>query len=242
MMRYTCIALSLVMVAVPLCVHAQDGGQAPLTRAPRLRPLETVLQTLTRNSGSTVIAESSLAGAQAAYPSEPATSQNLESLLDTVAKSLPPGTIWKKVLLPASTRFYKGDDVADFLDAQTKMLGRTPATNELASVEILGQKLTTEKAAPVVSTLGLKPVYVLINPASRRNRASGDPLAGASGQSDFSQVLNNFATMDPAARTKLMQQFGQMMQNMSPDQRRQLFGGLVAPGRGGGGKSPSKSR
>jgi hypothetical protein len=223
-MRYAWIALSLLMVAPVVTAHAQDNNGAPAPRAPRLRPLETVLQALTKNAGITVIAESSLAGTQAAYPSITATPENLESLLDAVAKSLPQGTIWKKAMLPASTRFYKGDDVADFLDAQTKMLGRTPPANEQASVEILGQKLSAERAAPVVSTLGLKPVYVLINPNSRRNR-SADGLGAANGQTDFSQVLGSFMTMDPSARMKLMQQFGQMMQNMTPEQRRQMLGG-----------------
>lgn len=223
-MRYAWIALSLLMAAPVVPARAQDDSAAPTTRIARPRPLETVLQSLTKNSGITVIAESSLAGAQASLPRETATPQNLETLLDEVAKSLPPGTIWKKAMLPASTRFYKGDDVADFLDAQTRMFGRTQPTEPQSTVEILGQKLTSEKAAPVVSTLGLKPVYVFINPTNRRNRG-GDGLGGANGQTDFSQVLGSFMTMDPSARMKLMQQFGQMMQNMTPEQRRQMFGG-----------------
>jgi hypothetical protein len=78
--------------------------------------------------------------------------------------------------------------------------------------------------------LGLKPVYVLVNVNARQ--ASRDPLTGANGQSDFSQILSNFSTMNPDARTKLMQQFGQMMQNMSPEQRRQMFSGMMGSGGG----------
>ncbi|WP_309719243.1 hypothetical protein [Armatimonas sp.] len=227
------IALIAGMLA-PLPVQAQaEGGTTQ--RAARTRPLESVLQALTRSTGITVVAESSLLGAEAVY-SQSATAETLEKQLDIVVKSLPPGTVWKKAMLPASTRFYKGDDVADFLDIQARMLGRAKP-GEAGSVEILGQKLTQEKAAPVVSTLGLKPVYVLVNANSRQ--ASRDPLTGASSQSDFSQILGNFSTMNPEARTKLMQQFGQMMQNMSPEQRRQMFSGMmgssggvfVSPGR-----------
>lgn len=199
-----------------------------------MRPIESVLQALTRSAGITVIAESSLAGSDATYPSTAATPENLESLLDQVVKSLPAGTVWKKALLPTSTRFYKGDDVAEFLEVQARMLGRSVPTEATVpvSVEILGQKLSPEKAAPVVSTLGLKPVYVLVNP-NRRSR-TGDPLSG--NQGDFSQLLNNFVNMDPNARMRLMQQFGQMLQNMPPDQRRQIFSGFgpPAPPSGGG--------
>lgn len=220
----TFLALAALIAAVGAPVHAQEEetAPAPTQRNARLRPIESVLQALTRGSGITVIADSSLAGAEADYPRETATPETLEKLLAQVVKSLPPGTVWKKALLPASTRFYKGDDVVDFLDAQARMLGRTPP-GEAGSVEILGQKLAPEKAAPVISTLGLKPVYVLVNVNARQ--AGRDPLLGANGQSDFSQVLGNFATMDPAARMKLMQQFGQMMQSMSPQERRQMFGG-----------------
>lgn len=218
------LALAALIAASGAPVYAQEEEPtpAPTQRNARLRPIESVLQALTRGSGMTVIADSSLAGAQADYPRETATPETLEKLLAQVVKSLPPGTVWKKAMLPASTRFYKGDDVVDFLDAQARMLGRTPA-GDADSVEILGQKLAPEKAAPVISTLGLKPVYVLVNINARQ--AGRDSLLGASGQSDFSQVLGNFATMDPAARMKLMQQFGQMMQSMSPQERRQMLGG-----------------
>ena len=230
MKTITFLALAAVIAAVGAPVRAQDERVAPEQRLTRPRPLETVLQTLTKNSGIPVVAESSLAGAQADYPRESATPQNLEALLDKVVKSLPPGTVWKKAMLPASTRFYRGDDVAAFLEIQTRMFGRaTEKPGEPGIIEVLGQKLSQERATPVVATLGLKPVYVLLN---TNNRRSADGITGANGQTDFSQILGNFSNMDPTARMKLMQQFGQMMQNMTPEQRRQMLGGGGSEGVG----------
>ncbi len=220
------------LLGTPVCAQ-EEGETAPTqTQRARLRPIESVLQALTRASGITVIAESSLSGAEADYPREAATAETLEKFLDKVVKSLPAGTIWKKAMLPTSTRFYKGDDVVDFLEAQARMLGRG-APGEAGSVEILGQKLAPEKAVLVISTLGLKPVYVLVNPAARQS--ARDSLAGAGGQADLAQILGNLGSMEPAARMKLMEQFSQMMRSMTPEQRRQMFGGAPpfnAPRRG----------
>ena len=222
-------------------VRAQDDDIPNAPRGARMRPLEILLRNLSRGSGVTVLADSSLAEVQGAQPKEPTTAQNLESQLDELVKALPRGTTWAKVMLPVSTRLYRGDDIADFLDAQNRLFGKKPPV-EPGTVEVLGQKLNAEKATPVVSNLNLKPVYVLVNHSARAGRAVG---LSANGQPDPNQMIQSFMNMDPAARQKMMQgmmqQMGGMIQNMSPDQRMEFFrsmrGGLQG-GPGGGGIPP----
>ncbi len=232
--------LALCLGATVQPVRAQ-GEDAPNVRGVRLRALETILRNLSRGSGFTVLADSSLAEAQGAQPKELTTAQNLESQLDELVKVMPRGTTWAKVMLPVTTRLYRGDDVADYLDAQNRLFGKKQPA-EQGSVEILGQKLNAEKATPVVSNLNLKPVYVLINNSARVGRSAG---LNANGQPDAGQMIQSFMNMDPSSRQKMMQgmmqQMGGMIQNMSPEQRMEFFRsmrGSIPGGPGGGGIPP----
>lgn len=239
MMAVPLVVLSLGAVALPAL--AQGEGAPPTARPARQRALEVILRNLSRGSGFTVLADSSLAEVQGGQPAEPTTADNLEAQLDELIKTLPRGTTWAKVMLPISNRLYRGDDVASFVDAQNRLFGKKPQ-GEPGTVEVLGQKLPQERATPVVSNLNLKPVYVLMNPTARLARGAG---LTPDGQVDPNQLLQGFMSMDPAARQKMMtgmmQQMGSMLQNMSPEQRMEFMRSMRGafpggPGGGGGGR------
>jgi len=234
---FTLPLLALCFSAPLTSAVAQDDATGT-TRSARTRGIEAILRNLSRGSGLTVLADSSLAESEAVPPREETTAQNLEAQLTQLVRGLPTGTIWTKVMLPASTRNYRGDDVVDYILAQTKLLGKKVGADP-SVIEVLGQKLPQE--TPVVGALNLKPVYVIYNPAARARAA-----AGADGAPDVNKMLQSFMNMDPNTRQQMMrgmmQQFGSMMQNMSPDQRmefmrsmRGAFPGGPGGGPGGGG-------
>jgi hypothetical protein len=154
-----------------------------------------------------------------------------------------------------------GDQVAAFLEAQAALYRPTlvapppmtaaSATTASASeaplapgqVEILGKRLNMAEAAPLIRALGLRPVYLLTNPA-RATDAAVQRLASlqadalrlmlnmtpeqqkAAGDQQFDQMMN----MDPALRRQMFQQqmqmggqFFQRIQNLPSDQRRQFW-------------------
>lgn len=236
--RLFTLPLLALCVSAPLApVFAQDEDPGT-TRSVRTRGIEAILRNLSRGSGLTVLADSSLAETQAAPPREETTAQNLEAQLTQLVRGLPAGTVWTKVMLPATTRNYRGDDVVDYIAAQTKLLGKKVGSDP-SVIEVLGQKLPQE--TPVVGALNLKPVYVIYNPTARARAA-----AGTEGTADVNKMLQSFMNMDPNTRQQMMrgmmQQFGSMMQNMSPEQRmefmrsmRGAFPGGPGGGPGGGG-------
>lgn len=238
------LALCLGGTVQPAFAQDEDPGT---TRTTRTRGMEVILRNLTRGSGFTVLADSSLTEAQAANPREAITPQNLEAQLTLLTRSLPAGTVWTKVMLPATSRNYRGDDLVEYIEAQTKLLGKKVSSDPNV-VEVLGQKLPQE--TPVVSALNLKPVYVIYNPTSRARAGA----VGADGSPDVNKMLQSFMNMDPNTRQQMMrgmmQQFGSMMQNMSPEQRMDfvrsmrgaLPGGPGGPGGpGNGGRIPPRT-
>ena len=246
------------LVAAPLSVRAQTS--APTKAAPAAnasgnardsRPVEAVLNDLTRDTQISVIADSSVAPQVIFAPSETVTADTLEPALTNITRRLARGTQWVKLMLPElpSKRAYKGDDVADYALAQARLFGNVGAPPPAGKVEIMGQKVTNAEAAPVVSALNLKPVYVIINPSARASGA-GMP-AGNWGKmtpdqqkSYAMQQAQAFKNMSPAQRTEMMQQqravMGAVFQGMSSDERRQMFqqmrGGGDWGNRGGGGR------
>ncbi len=235
------------------------------------RPAQQVAASLSKSTGAIIVADRTVAN-------RPITlnllREPLSVALGRIVALLPAGTVVKKVMLPApppGTPAPDGDQVAALVMAQEALYRPTgrPAVAAAApslapgEVDILGKRLSREKAAVVVTALELRPVYLLTNP-----QAAGDPTQKMSaaqaemlrtwlGMSPEQQAqaadqqLDMLMNMDPALRRTLfaqqavvMQKFGQRLQSLPPDQRRQLMldmtggrwdGTGTPPGAGGGG-------
>jgi hypothetical protein len=134
-----------------------------------------------------------------------------------------------------------GDQIAAFLEAQTALYRPAPAVPSPMTagasgapaattagvvpetplppgqVEILGKRLSMAEAAPIIRTLGLRPVYLLTNP-TRTTDAAVQQLAAL--QADALRLMLNMTPEQQKAASD--QQFDQMM-NMDPGLRRQMF-------------------
>lgn len=228
---------SVCCLGVGARAQEQRGGAGARTGV--ARSLESVLQRMRKDLGVSFLADSSLASAQASLPEDATTPANVEDQLDALVKQLPRGTVWAKVMLPeAKGRRYRGDDVLDYVLAQARLFGNVGST-KAGTVEILGQKIEEGKAEPVVGALGLRPVYLLANPSARGARgAEGDLLPDA--QIDqMVQGMRSLMSLDPQQRgpaiQKMFRSFGEMLQTLSPEQRRDF----IMTMRGGlGGERP----
>lgn len=168
-----CVLASPVLVAPVLVapVLAQDG----LTDSRAERPQRTLTETLRRiadSSGITVLAESSLAEKSVEPLAQKATKDNIEGVLNALVKQLPK-TVWAKVMLPKpeAGKRYNPDAVAQYVRAQASLFGKA-GVSEAGTVEIIGRRLPTADAEPVVQRLKLVPYYVLINTDSVASRIS----------------------------------------------------------------------
>jgi hypothetical protein len=221
--------------------------QASASRA-GTRPAADVLARIGQAAGVTVVADPTLAQ-RVPLPGTAATPQNVERQIAEVVKALPAGTTWAKLYLPAppNNRSWSWDEVAGYVQAQAKLFGAVgPAPAGMA--EILGQRVPAEKARDVIASLNLKPVYLVTSVNAHTVAAPSAPGRGGAGdlsqwvqmtpeqqrqyaQQQASQILN----MDPAMRQQAVLQqrmiFSQMMRQMTPEQRQQMFDemGVRAP-------------
>lgn len=244
-------AVLMAGATAPHAARAQNAPAAPpASRAGR--PLETILADISSATQITVVADSSVAQRPVLAPPDAATPATLETQLTGLTRRLGLGTQWVKLMLPQlpGTRTYKGDDVAEYALAQAKLFGNIGAQTAPGVIEILGQKVNADQATPVVSTLNLKPVYVLINPAAHTPgtvtpAANWGKMSPAEQKSYTDQQVAALKNMSPAQRTEMMQQQGAIMrsyfQSMSPEERQQMFQGMRG-GMGGGGPMGSGGR
>jgi hypothetical protein len=205
------------------------------------RPASEVLARIGQGAGVAVVADSTITE-RVALPSAPATAATAEQQIAEVVKALPAGTKWAKLYLPAAKgRAWNGDDVAAYALAQAKLFGTVGAA-PAGSVEIMGQILPAAKAQEQIAALNLKPVYLVTNPTKRTAAAASggaDPGQWAQmteeqrqqyAQQQAAQLLN----ADPAVRNGVLQQqfmvFSQMMRQMTPEQRQQVFQGMGISG------------
>jgi len=257
-------ALSLSLLAGSGAVFAQTA--APATQLPTKAGMRSVNDVLTRietgaGAGIRVVADSTISATLVSLPKDATTPENVETQIAAVITELPKGTVWAKLYLPAATtRAYKGDDLADFALAQAKLFGRigdAPA----GTVQVMGKNLPADKAQAVIDALDLKPVYLVTNPTLKA--AGGGDLTQWATLTDEQKA--DFAKKEAAKRlamgpeafakefTTYMQQqgavMGQMFGQMSPEQRdsyRQAMmssfqngggmGGMMMFGGGGGGR------
>jgi hypothetical protein len=253
-------------VALPARAQQQDQGEAqppPAAGAPqqetageaqrvRVRPLSSILASMSRSSGVSVVADSPLTNQNVSAPTAEVTAENLEQQLTALTKALPSGTLWAKLYLPATaTRASNGDALANYVLAQAKLFGNVGAPTAPGTIEVMGQKVSADKADAVVSALNLKPVYIVLNPLQRNNPAN-TTTAAANGvnwaamtpqqkQAYAQQQAQNIMNMDPQSRQQTMQSMmeqqravmGALMQSMTPEQRQQLIQSMRPNGPGG---------
>ncbi len=220
--------------------RAQEAPVAPVpSNKQQMRPLSTILASMTRASGIDVVADGTVASTPVPLPSEAVTPENLERQIATLVAALPQGTTWAKLYLPppAGGRGYDGNIVADYAKAQSRLVGPVGGETPAGIVEIFGQRIPSDKAQAHIAALNLKPVYLITNPNSTSGFGlNGDPSKWSSltpeQQKKFAQdTAAQLANMDPASRNALMQQnfmiFGQLMQQLPADQRTGLFQGMM---------------
>lgn len=241
-MRRLPLAMAAAVVAV--CgvasgAWAQAGAASEQGSAARkgvVRPLETVLQRMSKDLGHSILADASLSRAQAALPEVATSAENIEDQLDALVKQLPRGTVWAKVMLPPAQRgrAYRANDLLEYVLAQSRLFG-TVGSSKAGTVEILGQKLDAQKAEPVVSTLSLKPYYLVANPSTH---LAGPAADGTPAQIDqMVQGMRSILGLDPQQRSQAMQlmfrSFGELIQTLPPDQRREFFTNMMRGGANG---------
>lgn len=232
----------LGMVAPPPAC-AQDAPPANTTNA-RQRPLSTILTSMSRAAGVTIVADSTVGGTLVNPPANNTTSQNFESQIAELVKSLPQGTTWGKLHLPEpkGNRGYNGDAVAEYAMAQAKLFGNVGGDTAPGEIELFGQRVGADKAPTYVNGLNLKPVYLITNPSARLQGGIlglTDPnqwaaMSQEQRQKTIDAAAQQLANMDPQARQQLMEQnfriFGAMMRMLPPDQRSFNFVGPNGPG------------
>jgi len=258
------MAGSIAVLGVVVC-RAQTAPSAPSDRmvaagspaathtATRVRTLSSILATMNRTSGATILADSSVADEKVAQPAE-TTPDNFADQIAAIVKALPQGTTWAKVYLPNPTgRRLDADAVSDYVFAQARLFGGVGAAGPAGTVEIMGQKVPQEKAAPVIDALSLKPVYLITNPSAKTARATlastgGDPNWSALSAEERQQAARQQAQMllnlDPASRQAFLQQQQEVMralfQQMSPEQLQQYRQSLGSNGRRPGAGRPNQ--
>ncbi len=268
---------------------AATSSSDPLVPAMRLAqtPAKDVAARLNKATGAIIVTDHTVATTPVTLD---LSAMPLPAALRQIAAALPAGTVVKTVMLPApppgtSAAALNGDQVAALALAQESlyksafpaMAAALPSANPAAAappraamvpvpgeVNILGKRLPVEQAAPAISALGLRPVYLLTNAnaddsVQKLSAAQYDALRLMMSMTPeqkkqvADQQFNAFMNMDPALRRQVMQQqmevgmqFFQRIQALPADQRsafwRDITGGKfdgTIPGRpGGGGFNP----
>ena len=193
-------------------------------------PLSRVVSRLSETTGLLVVADSTAAyervpsglltaGIAGAVPAQIATTvapdaeSKIEAQLDAMVRSLPRGTNWVKLYLPAPTtgKIWRGDEVAALAYAQARLFGPVGAKPPAGQVEIMGRLMDASKAQGFITGLGLKPVYLLTN---TRNRVSA---TGAEPWSPLSQ--NQWAGMSKDERKAYGEQQAQQIMALPAEER-----------------------
>nr|CAA9286575.1 hypothetical protein AVDCRST_MAG63-3998 [uncultured Armatimonadetes bacterium] len=245
--RTLCASMVLVAGAsaaasLSVTAAAAAANEAPASRA-GTRPASEVFARIASGAGITIYTDSTVTE-RAALPTAAVTPGNVESQIAEVVKTLPEGTTWAKLYLPAppGNQPWKADDVAEYAFAQRRLFGPVGGI-ETGTVEILGQRVPQEKAHEVIAALNLKPVYLVTNPRLRTTAVGGNPgavdsaqwarMSPAEQQQFARQRAAQLINADPALRKQMLQQMvtqqtpermimREMMQQMSPQQRQQF--------------------
>ena len=268
--------------AAPPAAATSSDPLAPALRLTQT-PAKDAAARLSKATGAIIVTDHTVAALPLTLDLPAA---SLSATLRKIAAALPAGTVVKTVMLPApppgaTGTSLNGDQVAALAVAQeslykpdfpamaipgsvTAAAPRTVASAAIVlppgEVSILGKRLPAEQAAPAISALGLRPVYLLTNAnaedsVQKLSAAQYDALRLMMSMTPeqkkqvADQQFNAIMNMDPALRRQVMQQqmevgmqFFQRIQALPADQRsafwRDITGGRfdgTIPGRPGGG-------
>lgn len=180
-------------------------------------PLRAVLAQISKASGVWVLADSSVGAVAITLEIR---GGRLNEVLAEIVKQLPPEVRVRYVGVPAAENAPEGEIVSQYIGAQdalkpTKGKG-TANTPQIASeIEVAGRTLAAEQAAPLMTSLDLKPVYLVTNP-------SGDALIAKALRMQ-TEGLQLWMEMNPDQRSKMMENQLNNLLNMDPNARRSLF-------------------
>ena len=180
-------------------------------------PLRAVLAQISKASGVWVLADSSVAGVAITLETR---GGRLTEVLEEILKQLPPEVRVRYVGVPAAENAPEGDIVSQYIGAQdalkpTKGKGTTNTPTIASEIDVAGRTLAAEKAAPLMASLDLKPVYLVTNP-------SGDALVAKALRMQ-TEGLQIWMEMTPDQRSKMMENQLNSLLNMDPTARRSLF-------------------
>jgi hypothetical protein len=170
------MALSFCLTSAALAQTTSTAPAAPTSvRQATGKPIKEVVQALGKAAGVAVLIDSSLLAERTTFKETDVTAATLEAALDKLVKTLPQGTAWAKAYLPEppAGKKYTGDALAQYVMAQAGLFGKAGASQP-GKIELLGQQVPSEEAQPMLSSLKLKPYYVLSR-GRRPMLASGDP-------------------------------------------------------------------
>lgn len=242
----------------PIAEGAATAAPAP-GRATK-RPVSFYVEKWGKATGATVLADTATSKQVLAMPTtfDDVTGETLEPALTALMKRLPTGTTWAKIYLPAG-RSLNADAVAEYALAQAHLFGGVGMPTPPGTIEVMGRKVSGEKADAVAAALELRPVYIVLN----QNRASAGGAAGAASaewatmtdeqKKAFAQKqAQDILAMEPKQQQRMMGQImdqqrqvmQSLMQNMSPEQRQQFFQTMrqMMPFPGGGGRGGDPRR
>jgi hypothetical protein len=257
----TAMATTLALLSFAGVAKAQEVPADPPAATSSSRAVKRTVTSYTekwaKDTGATILVDASTSKQMVTLPAtvEEATGETLEAGLTSLIKRLPPGTTWAKLYLPAG-RSLNADAVADYAVAQAHLFGGVGLPTPPGTIEVLGQKVSGDKAEGVSTALNLRTVYIVLN----QNRSAG--ATGITAVNDWGNMTDEqkkdyaqkqaqaLLAMDPKQQQQAMasimdqqrQVMQSLMQSMSPEQRQQFFqnmrqamGGMF-PGGGGGGR------
>jgi hypothetical protein len=127
------------------------------------RTATEVADYLTKETGISVFVHSRVAKEKVVVSlAEKATKENLAGFVQRLAKALPSGAGYARLHLPPPPqgKTWKADDVIAYARAQAVLYG-TVGSIEDGTIEILSQKIPEGQAKGVISSLNLRPVYIV---------------------------------------------------------------------------------
>lgn len=234
------LAAAFALCSIPTFAQAPPPpADSPLAAQGDAKPVysaQFVLDKIGKAIGVTAVADSNVGGVRVALPAEPTTRENFSQQLADVVKQLPAGTASALLYLPAPRGgLWRGDDLAAFAAAQTRLYGSSTGS-PAGAVEILGQPIPAAQAQNYIAGLRLQPVYLVSNPQAaasagrRRGVMSDTAQTNLTPQQQTDQQIQRqqrdfFRQMTPQQRQEYRQ--------MTPQQRQQIRQQM-----GGGGKRP----
>jgi hypothetical protein len=207
-------ALTVCTTLSAFAVLPVAAQQAPAPHAETL-PAGQVLVQIGENAGVIVLADSTIQG-RLSLPAVPATAATVEQQIADAVRTLPAGTTWAKLYVPAPANGrWSGDAVAEYVRSLAQMVGTVGRTAPAGMVEILGRTLPADKANEYITALNLRLVYLVSNPRAQTPTATGFNMA------------SNWTQMTPVQRDLYLQQQARRVMAMDPASRLQMLRGLM---------------